>query len=138
MAAWKGEPEFVIEILDAATGSTIFKSEKWLAEPNANGNFNADVSSAEAHGLKFNVSNEGNYIIRFSNPNGGDYIEYVLLECKLYTDVDTGIDGIFTDDDNRPVAIYGTDGRRRPSLQKGFNIVHMKNGESRKIFIDNK
>ena len=137
MAAWKGEPEYVMEIIDLATGKSIAKSDKYVAEPNANGVFNADLSSTEAHGIKFKIDNEANYIIRFSNPNGGDYIEYILLECKLYTDVDTGIDGIFTDKDNRPVAIYGSDGRRRPSLQKGFNIVRMKKGEIRKIFINN-
>ena len=135
MAAWKGEPEYVIEILDAKTGNTIAKSDKYLAEPNAAGEFNADLSATEPHGLKFKIDTDGDYIIRFSNPNGGDYIEYILLECKLYTDVDTGINGIFADTDETPSAIYGIDGSERTSLRRGFNIVKIKSGMTKKIFI---
>ena len=135
MAAWKNAPVFEAQILDASNDAILAKSEQMAAEPNAEGNKTADVSYADTYTLDFKIDAKGKYIIRFWNVNGGDWEEYLLLSCKLQTDVDTGISDIFTDADNTPVAIFSEDGVRRYTLRQGINIVRMKNGETKKVFI---
>ena len=136
MAAWKANPQFYAQILNAADESVVVKSETFDAEPNANGEKSADLSSTETHGLKFKIEKAGNYVISFDNAIEGDWHEFLLMACKLYTDVETGIKGITLDSaDDSPAAIYGEDGRERTSLRRGINIVRMKSGKVRKLFI---
>ena len=136
MAAWKSSPQFFAQILNASDESVMAKSETYDAEPNANGDKAADLSATEVHGLNFNIQKTGNYVISFDNANEGDWHEFLLMSCKLFTDVQTGIHGITLDSaDDTPAAIYGEDGRERTSLRHGINIVRMKSGNTRKIFL---
>ncbi len=81
MAAWKGEPRYYVEILDASDNS-IATSDVFLATPNAEGNKSADVSAAESRELPFTISNAGNYRIRFTTKTDG-WAEFLLLDCKV-------------------------------------------------------
>ena len=81
VAAWKGAPDYKVEILDLA-GNSIASSDAFGATPNADGNKSADLSSAETHELSFTISSAGDYIIRFINSTGG-FSEFLLLDCKL-------------------------------------------------------
>lgn len=135
VAAWKSEPVFDVRILNAGNDAIVAQTaDKYSAEPNANGDKSADLSSTETYSFDFKITTKGNYIIQFNNSNGGDWDEFLLLSCKLLTDVSTEVDGIALDADDAPVAIYGEDGRERTSLRHGFNIVKMKSGKTRKIF----
>ena len=87
-AAWKNEPSFCVQILDAE-GNVVAESETYKATPNAEGNFSADISSAELHELNFNISKAGNYIINFQRKSNG-YDEYLLLECYLNYEYEMG------------------------------------------------
>ena len=136
MAAWKASPQFYAQILNAADESVVAKSETFDAEPNADGNMSADLSSTETHGLKFKIEKKGNYVISFDNAIEGDWHEFLLLDCRLHTDVDTGIHGITLDTpDDSPSAIYNENGIEQKSLRRGINIVKMKSGKTRKLFI---
>lgn len=84
MAAWKGSPEYKVEILDAS-GNAIASSETFTAAPNAEGNTSADVSSATLRELSFKVDKTAKFRIRFSNQSaaGGGLREFLLLACKV-------------------------------------------------------
>ena len=81
VAAWKGKPNYMVEVLDAS-GNAIASSDVYAAIPDAEGNKSADLSSAEEHELSFTVDVAGNYTIRFTNKTDG-FSEFLLLECKL-------------------------------------------------------
>ena len=134
MAAWKNSPVYELQILDAANDNIIARSEQITAEPNANGDFSADISDTESLTFDFKIETKGRYVLRFNNVNGGDWDEFLLLSCKMQTDSATEISSILCDSENVPVAIYGEDGIRHNALRRGINIVKMKNGETKKIF----
>ncbi|MCR5456057.1 MAG: glycosyl hydrolase family 98 [Bacteroidales bacterium] len=84
MAAWKGTPEFKVEILDVESGTSIASSEVYTATPNAEGNTSADISSAVLHELTFTVDTKSNFVIRFSNESTSSGLhEFLLLSCKM-------------------------------------------------------
>lgn len=47
----------------------------------------------------------------------------------------TAIEWTPTDFDDEPEAIFGIDGKRHDALQRGMNIVRMKNGQVKKVWI---
>lgn len=132
MAAWKGTPTFSANIILASTGDIIATSETLTAAPNANGSKTADLSSAEERTLEFEITEEDDYAISFQTEG---FQELLLLECILKKQNDTAIDNIIELKDDTPLAIYGEDGRKRVSLRRGINIVKMKSGKTRKLFI---
>ena len=79
--------------------------------------------------------------------NDSDVVFYTDTEngnIRLFTayvklgDIDTfptGIEYVAEENDTAPKAIYSIDGRKLNSLQPGLNIVHMKNGQVRKVLI---
>ena len=130
MAAWKGEPLYNVSIED--TAGEIYAEERGLmSAPNANGNKSADLSSAETHTLEFEITDETDYVIAFTTEG---FSEHLLLECELRNLSDTGIGNVFSDDDAL-AEIYGMDGIKRNTLKRGYNILKMKSGDTRKVFI---
>ena len=84
MAAWKGSPDYKVEILDLTTGNSIAASETYTAGPNADGSTSANLSSAATRELSFTVSAKNKFVIRFSNQtSGGGLHEFLLLACKV-------------------------------------------------------
>ena len=130
MAAWKGEPLYNVSIED--TAGEIYAEERGLmSAPNANGNKSADLSSAERHILEFEITDETDYVIAFTTEG---FSEHLLLECELRNLSDTGIGNVFSDDD-AVTEVYGMDGIKRNALKRGYNILKMKSGATRKVFI---
>ena len=77
MAAWKGTPTYKAQILNAETGSSVKSSAALTASPNADGNGAANLSSAANHTLEFNIEQEGNYVISFTDQtNAGGFHEF--------------------------------------------------------------
>lgn len=132
MAAWKGEPTYSVTVTNAYTLEEMAASQTLTAQPNANGNKKADLSETELHTLEFEVKEEDDYVITFLT---GGFSELLLMECTVTRANGTGIAGIIPDADNTEVMIYGLDGIRRNTLCRGINIVKMKNGDTKKIFI---
>ena len=89
MAAWKGTPQYKASILSLNDDSSIASTQTLTAAPNADGNNNADLSTAEIHELPFTVTEAGDYVISFTS-NGG-YSEYLLLDCRVNAASTTGI-----------------------------------------------
>ena len=96
-AAWKGTPKYKAQILNLATGTVVKESAVYTAQPNANGNTSADISSAKMYSITFQIESEGNYVISFVNAeNGGGFEEFLLAECSLNTTSDpSGIEDIY-------------------------------------------
>lgn len=132
MAAWKGAPTYTVSVTNAYTLEEMVASETLTATPNANGNKKADLSSAELRTMEFEVAEEDDFVITFKT---GGFNELLLLECMVSSVNVTGITDILPDAADGKAAIYGVDGIRRPALRPGINIVKMKNGETKKLFI---
>ena len=130
MAAWKGEPLYNVSIEDTA-GEILAEERGLLSAPNANGNKSADLSSAERHTLEFEITDETDYVIAFTTEG---FSEHLLLECELRNTSDTAIGNIFSDNDE-VTEVYGMDGIKRNALKRGYNILKMKSGATRKVFI---
>lgn len=102
MAAWKGSPNYKVEVLEYNNLTLVKESNYIMAKPNADGKFDADLSGAERNQLSFTISSTGRYIIRFSQ-EGNEFLEFLLLECNLtsdkknfeYTATDANGDDIF-------------------------------------------
>lgn len=133
-AAWKGTPRYKVEILKKNDNSVIATSENYVAEPNANGNQGADVTSAESHQMLFTIDKDADYVVRFTCPDGG-FFESLLLECNINTYVDpSGVEEINISDDSWEVeAVYGPTGIRYNRLQKGVNLLYGKDGTTKKM-----
>lgn len=58
--------------------------------------------------------------------------DHFPLSATFVIESTTDIDNLYADD-SRVEAIYSTDGRRFPRLQRGLNIVRMSDGTTRKI-----
>ena len=82
--------------------------------------------------MEFEITEEDDYAISFQTKG---FQELLLLECILKKQNDTAIDNIIDLKDDTPLAIYGEDGRKRVSLRRGINIVKMKSGKTRKLYI---
>lgn len=136
MAAWKGTPKCKGMITTTA-GKVIAQSSFYSATPNANGNFNANLSSAPERSLEVKITEEGDYVIKFMN-NGTGFDEFLLTNCRLGI-VESGedaINAIEADNLQQPgTEIYALDGRRLTRLQKGVNIIRRQGVEVKKIYV---
>ena len=45
----------------------------------------------------------------------------------------TGLNGVTVDETNETQDIYGIDGKRRHAVKSGVNIIHMRNGKTKKV-----
>lgn len=81
----------------------------------------------------FNVSIEdtAGQIIAFTTEG---FSEHLLLECELRNISDTAIGDTYADNDD-VAEVYGMDGVKRNSLKRGYNILKMKSGKTRKLFV---
>ena len=132
MAAWKYTPQYKVSILNKSTGKAVVTSATHTATPNAEGNTAANLTSARLYELDFNITDAGNYVIRFQNAGGG-FEEFLLLECRINSEPD-GIENIISTPATTK-AIYDINGVRRESLQKGLNIIVTTDGKVRKLMI---
>ena len=137
MAAWKLSPKFKVQLLDAATGSSVATSQVFTATPNANGNTSANLRSAVERTLAINITKKGKYVISFTNEsNSSGFDEYLLLECRLNSDPSTGIQ-LVDADGTQTTTIFDASGRMRQTIGHGLNIIRSANGKTRKV-IDRK
>ena len=136
MAAWKSNPRYKAQILDAQN-NVIAESSSTLSYPNVNGNSGGNIITAKNYTLEFRVETKGKHYIRFVNAsNSSSYDEYLLAECKLNTMVDpTSIDATECNADGDAVEIFSITGVRQPSFTKGMNIIRTSDGKTRKILI---
>lgn len=132
MAAWKAAPSYKASILNKSTGKAVLTSATLSATPNANGSTSADLSAAHLHELSFDITETGNYVIRFQNTGSG-YDEFLLLECRINGKANS-IENILNTP-SMPKAIYDIHGVRHEALQKGLNIVVMEDGSVRKVMM---
>jgi len=135
MAAWKSTPKYKARILDEA-GNTIYTSAVNLASPNANGSTGASVKTAKLNTAEFTIEKEGNYVISFKSTQALSGLnEFLLLDCKINSipEVDAITD--ITGDNDTSEGIFTIQGIKIPNLQKGVNIIRMKNGAVKKIFV---
>lgn len=132
MAAWKYTPQYNVSILNKSTGKAVVTSATHTATPNAEGNTAANLTSAQLYELDFNITDAGNYVIRFQNAGGG-FEEFLLLECRINSKADDVENIISTPATTK--AIYDINGVRRESLQKGLNIIVTTDGQVRKLMI---
>ena len=80
-AGWKATPSYKVQILDN-NKNVIAESEVFTAQPNAGGDYSANLGGSELHEFAFSVAEAGNYIIRFVNAGNG-FDEFLLLTCKV-------------------------------------------------------
>jgi hypothetical protein len=132
MAAWKGSPKYKVSIINKKTGKAVVTSSVLTATPNAEGNTSADLTSAKLYELPFDITEAGNYIIRFQN-NGTGFDEFLLLECRINGKPNSIQDILPASTTVK--AIYDINGVRHESLQKGLNIVVTTDGKVRKFMI---
>ncbi|MBR1547689.1 MAG: glycosyl hydrolase family 98 [Prevotella sp.] len=136
MAAWKESPKYKVQLLNAATGSSIATSPIYTAAPNAGGSTSANVSAATSRELKFTVSTAGNYVIKFSDETStGGYHEFLLLECTVKADNTASAIGMPTTGNSSDTGIWSLTGTRQGKLNRGLNIVRSADGKIRKIMV---
>ena len=130
-AAWKGTPKYKAQILTSA-GTEVAASPFYSATPNANGNSNANLTTAKTYELEFDIVEEGKYVISFVN-NGTGFSEFLLLECRINTTA-TGIN-LARQETAQPVKFFDLEGREMPTLRRGANIIVLSNGSTRKVVV---
>ena len=137
-AAWKGAPSYKAQILNL-DGSVLAESGTYRATPNAEGSTTANLKTARTYELEFEVSQAGNYYIRFQNAGAmdGNFEEFLLLMCKVNTVKGPDASGIV--DASREglsvKAVYDIQGINTGTLRKGLNIVVMSDGSTRKVYV---
>lgn len=132
MAAWKGTPKYKVSIINKSNAKAVLSTPYYSATPNADGNTGADISSAKLYEQEFNVTEPGNYVIRFQN-NGTGFNEFLLLECRINIK-SLAIEDVLTE--SAGIAeIYDVNGIRRESLQRGLNIIRTTDGKVRKFMM---
>ncbi len=132
VAAWKATPQYKVSIINKSNGNVVATSAAHTAIPNANGSTSANLTSAQLRELAFDITEAGNYVIRFQN-NGGGYDEFLLLECRINGNPN-GIEEIL-DTPSVPKAIYDIHGVRHETLQRGLNIIITTDGKVRKFWM---
>ena len=138
MAAWKGSPKYKAAVVDLSTGAQIAASQTFTATPNANGSQSANLTSAVLRELPFSIAKSGNYVVRFTNESQSSGLdEYLLVECRVNTVIDTAIGDIATGQpapDPSKAAIYDLQGRRLNNARSGqVVVVRDAEGRTRKI-----
>lgn len=91
-----------------------------------------DVCSISDNGTLVTLSN-GVSIITATTVDGG-----FVAVCIVNVDTTSGIENINITDKEQIDSYYTIDGRRINALQKGLNIVRLKNGNIKKIFVKDK
>ena len=135
MAAWKGTPQYTVQLLKANTTTNLLNAATYTATPNASGNGAANLSSAAANTLTFDVTEAGNYVVKFVDKSTyGSMHEFLLLECRINEVTATGISTVMRQA-QLPQGIYSASGVRRQSLRQGLNIVVGANGQMRKVMV---
>ena len=135
MAAWKGTPQYTVQLLEANTTTNLLNAATYTATPNASGNGAANLSSAAANTLTFDVTEAGNYVVKFVDKSTyGGMHEFLLLECRINEVTATGISTVMRQA-QLPQGIYSASGVRRQSLRQGLNIVVGANGQMRKVMV---
>jgi hypothetical protein len=138
MAAWKGSPKYKVEIKKLTGGDVVASSATYTASPNVNGNTAASVSSATNRTLEFDIEQEGNYVVSFSNQTGGsDLDEFLLLECSVnLVSLASGMKPVVAGETpaRQDRVIYDAAGHMRHELGSGLNIIRYANGQLRKVF----
>ena len=132
VAAWKATPQYKVSIINKSNAKVVATSAVHSATPNANGSTSANLSAASLHELAFDITEAGNYVIRFQN-NGSGYDEFLLLECRINGKPNSIEEVLNTP--SVPKAIYDIHGVRHETLQRGLNIVMMQDGTVRKLMI---
>ena len=132
VAAWKATPQYKVSIINKSNAKVVATSTVHSATPNANGSTSANLSAASLHELAFDITEAGNYVIRFQN-NGSGYDEFLLLECRINGKPNSIEEVLNTP--SVPKAIYDIHGVRHETLQRGLNIVMMQDGTVRKLMI---
>jgi hypothetical protein len=87
------------------------------------------------YGITFNPSNDGN-VITVANVAAAKARGWKIKDGfgNDYPGIDpTAIEGVQRGDDATPTAIYDVSGRRIGQMQRGINIVKMRNGRTRKV-----
>ena len=136
MAAWKGTPKYKASILSADGNTEVAASAVYTAKPNANGNGAANLSSAESHEMTFAVTQEGDYVICFTNESrsASGLDEYLLLACNLNTaGSETGIAPLRAG--TGQVTVFDAMGVRRPGVRHGLNIIRQADGTTKKVIV---
>lgn len=132
MAAWKGSPQYQVNILTAG-GSTLKSSSIFTAAPNLNGNAAGDVSGAQRNTLNFDVDKAGKYVIQFRDKTtSGGFHEFLLAECRLRQIATTAIHTVSPE--KKAGEFYDLNGRRVDSSAKGILILRQVDGTTRKVF----
>lgn len=134
MAAWKESPKYKVEILDAVKNNVIASSAVITATPNAKGVGTANLSSTKENYLSFDIATKGDYVIRFTNQPIG-YDEFLLLECRIDRTGGSGIHIVNTENPSESVTVFGLSGARRPSMERGMNIIRTPDGKTRKVLV---
>jgi len=147
-AAWKGTPQYKVQILLADTDEVIAESSVYTAAPNANGNNSADLTSATTHELAFTIAEAGNYAVRFSDTTtGSGYHEFLLLECRINSessetpgDIDgdgqitvsdiTALISIYLGTTSADTAVCDTDGDGELTLSDITTLIHLYLGQN--------
>ena len=133
MAAWKESPKYKVQVLNLKTGSAVATSAVYTAAPNTGGNTAANVSSAVSREMAFTIDEAGNYVISFiDQTSGGGYHEFLLLECRVNSTIDTGID-VVDMASGEAFTIYDGSGRQRAAMGPGLNIIRTADGRTRKV-----
>ena len=137
MAAWKGSPQYKLQLLNLSTGKAVATTQTFTASPNANGNSSASVASATKRELDFTIETKGNYVIRFSDEtSAGGMHEFLLLECRINTAADpNGIEGVVLTNgagESKSI-VYDLRGVRQQELRRGINIIRTADGKTRKV-----
>ena len=138
-AAWKGTPSYKAQILKS-DGSVLAQSDAYRSTPNANGSTSANLTSAKTYEFTFEVTESGNYIIRFQNQGdmGGGFEEFLLLMCKISKAEDPNLGNGINDApaaEATVTAIYNLSGVRTDKMSPGVNIVRMSDGTTRKVYV---
>lgn len=137
-ASWQSSPKYKVSVL-SLDNKVIASETNFLAKPDVGRNQAAKVSSAEEHVLKFEVTEKGNYVISFTNLDAvGGYDEFLLLECRvnlLHALQADDIASIYGEEEEAIVGIYTIEGRKLSELQRGLNVIRLKSGQSRRLWV---
>lgn len=134
MAAWKGTPRYRAQVL-SQSGNILAQTSFLNAEPNANGDQSANLSSVTEQSLDFEVKKEADLILQFENEGTG-FSEFLLVSCRVNKLDNDAIQSVFIDDElSSDCQIYSVDGQLRPALQHGMNIIYSHGQEVRKVYV---